>query len=482
MDNSNRNNGTIETHSIDFVPLSERHGKVWHQGPFWFTGAFVLPSMATGFIGPSLGLGLGWSMLAIVLGMGFGTAFMAFHANQGPRLGLPQMIQSRAQFGVRGSMFPLLVAVFIYLGYNVFNLIISREAIATVAPDSSWWYVAFMVIALFIAVVGYRLLHVVQRYLSYALILSFLIYTVIAVAHLSSAHSIVGNAFMWKIFLIQFAATGGYQISYAVYVSDYSRYLPEDASAKKLIAWTYAGATIGAAWMGCLGALLASHITGPDPVATVRTVGNSVIPGFGTFVVLISVPALVGTTSINSYGAMLTGTSLIDSFRHVRPTRLVRVIGLIFVSAVALIATYAIPTNFIGSFNTFLTIMLYLLVPWTAINLTDFYFVRRGHYDVNELFNHHGIYGAWAWRGLVAYFAAFAAMIPFFVLSFYTGPAATALGGADISFVVGLVVAAGVYIALCPQRYRDQKRDEVVRRASLGTSKVVGLTTASIED
>ena len=30
-----------------------------------------------------------------------GTLFMAFHASQGPQLGLPQMIQSRGQFGYR---------------------------------------------------------------------------------------------------------------------------------------------------------------------------------------------------------------------------------------------------------------------------------------------------------------------------------------------------------------------------------------------
>lgn len=37
----------IEQHSIDYVPGSERHGKVWHQGPFWFAGNFVLPTLVT---------------------------------------------------------------------------------------------------------------------------------------------------------------------------------------------------------------------------------------------------------------------------------------------------------------------------------------------------------------------------------------------------------------------------------------------------
>ena len=45
---------------------------------------------------------------------------------------------------------------------------------------------------------------------------------------------------------------------------------------------------------------------------------------------------------------------------------------------------------------TSLTLMLYLLVPWTATNLVDFFFVRRGHYAITDLFQPDGIYGAWA--------------------------------------------------------------------------------------
>jgi NCS1 family nucleobase:cation symporter-1 len=39
-----------------------------------------------------------------VLGSVIGALFMAFHSAQGPKLGLPQMIQSRPQFGYYGSL------------------------------------------------------------------------------------------------------------------------------------------------------------------------------------------------------------------------------------------------------------------------------------------------------------------------------------------------------------------------------------------
>jgi predicted amidohydrolase len=46
------------------VPEDERHGKVWHQGPFWFLGNFQFFTITIGFIGPGLGLSLGWTILA----------------------------------------------------------------------------------------------------------------------------------------------------------------------------------------------------------------------------------------------------------------------------------------------------------------------------------------------------------------------------------------------------------------------------------
>ncbi len=61
----------LEQRSIDYVPRAERHGKVWHQAPFWFTGNFVLPTLVIGFIGPELGLSALVSFLAIVLGAGW---------------------------------------------------------------------------------------------------------------------------------------------------------------------------------------------------------------------------------------------------------------------------------------------------------------------------------------------------------------------------------------------------------------------------
>src|SRR6202042_58567 len=82
-----------------------------------------ISTLAVGLIGVAGGLNFMWAAIAILLGIIIGTLFMAFHSAQGPKLGLPQMIQSRAQFGYYGSLLPVIVAVLLFIGFNVFNTI-----------------------------------------------------------------------------------------------------------------------------------------------------------------------------------------------------------------------------------------------------------------------------------------------------------------------------------------------------------------------
>ena len=91
-----------EVRSIDFIPETERHGKVQNLFFIWFSANMQITTIVTGALGVVLGLNLTGALLAIVIGNVFGAVFMAYHSAQGPKLGIPQMIQSRAQFGFMG--------------------------------------------------------------------------------------------------------------------------------------------------------------------------------------------------------------------------------------------------------------------------------------------------------------------------------------------------------------------------------------------
>jgi purine-cytosine permease-like protein len=64
---------------------------------------------------------------------------------------------------------------------------------------------------------------------------------------------------------------------------------------------------------------------------------------------------------------------------------------------------------------------------------------------LRDIFERDGIYGRWNLRGIICYLIGFCVMIPFFSVSFFTGPVAKGLGGADISPFIGFPVAGILY-------------------------------------
>ena len=229
-------------------------------------------------------------------------------------------------------------------------------------------------------------------------------------------------------------------------MSDYSRYLPRNTSRYAIIAAVYVGAASSAIWLIAVGAWLATRLGASDGLVALYDAGNVLLPGFGVLLSLCSVAALTAATGLNAYSGMLTVVTALNSLFETRPTARLRVIITIALAVVWVTLAFGSTANSIELLFAALTMMLYLLVPWTSINLIDYFFVRRGRYVIPQLFIVDGIYGAWGARGLAAYVIGFAATLPFFVLpGVYVGPAAQALGGVDVGWLVGLLVSGSVY-------------------------------------
>jgi nucleobase:cation symporter-1, NCS1 family len=373
---------------------------------------------------------------------------MAFHSAQGPQLGLPQMIQSRPQFGYVGALLVWLFAYLQYAGFNVFNTILAGQAgHTTLHIGEKLGIVIATVLAVAIALIGYDFIHKVEQGLTYLFLIIFGVFTVGSIITLGlPAGALDPGKFDLTPFLTQFGVTAGYQISWAIYVSDYSRYLPPDVTVRRTFWWTYWGSGLGAVWLMGLGALLATAAGKAfDPVASIGKAADGIFDGFGTIVLLFSALGLISVTALNLYGGSLTAIGAIDSFKRVRPTLGVRVVTIGFTAALSLVVALLSSESFLTNFENFLLLILYLFIPWTAVNLVDYYVVRRGHYAVAEIFNPNGIYGRWGWRGLAAYLIGFAAMVPFFSTPSFTGPVAKAIDGADLSLFIGLPIAGGLY-------------------------------------
>jgi NCS1 family nucleobase:cation symporter-1 len=208
--------------------------------------------------------------------------------------------------------------------------------------------------------------------------------------------------------------------------------MPENTPAVKTFAYTYVGSVAGASLCMCIGAVAAVAAKGavtanaPDYLAGLLS---------AKWLFLIIIILGVGSGNFgNLYGPYLTFMSIISPSGKLASKTTGRPARLIATTVVAIIGTLIAikaSSNFITDLTNFLVFTLYLLVPWTAINLTDFYVIRHGNYDIPELFKVNGKYGMVEW--------------PFMNNAWIVGAAAKALGGADIAWIVGFVFAAVVY-------------------------------------
>ena len=457
----------VEVRSVDWVPHAERFGKSRDLGNVWFVGNVNLTAMATGVVALSIGANLIWTVIAVVLGSLFGTFFMAFHSAQGPQLGLPQLVQSRAQFGYIGAALTVWVfALANYVAYNTADAILAGSAMNTIfkIPASAGFFIA-AAIATVIAIYGYSQIHFINKLLFWPSMVSLGAMTIgVVVRGNFPAGAFDLSNFELAPFMTAFVIIAGFQLGWAPYVSDYSRYLPGNVGMRSTFWVTYLSSGLSGVWVFALGAIA----SGPDgkltPVQSFKVVGDSIFNGFGTLLLIVLLIGLLVVMAINAYGGSLTLISMMDSFKKVNPTKKLRLMALLVMGvSVWGIAQFVGEARFYTFYGNALVFLAYLFTPWTAVNLVDYFLVRKGVYVIGEVFKRDGIYGRWGWRGNTAYLVGLASMVPFFVTAPFVRAIAKNLGSVDYSLFVGLPVSAITYLILA--RGIDLKKEAEMAKA-----------------
>ena len=435
--------GEIEAHSIDIIPENERSGSVHQQFTLWFaTNANVFNFVLGGFA-ILFGLNVFWALIALVVGTLLGMAFTALHAVQGPRLGVPQLIQSRGQFGFYGAIFIFLASILLDVGYLAAQQVVQAQSMQGLVTSVSipWWIIIVTIPAVLLAIFGYHWIHRIQPVLT-VLFAGALVAAVILTAtsgdHLSKG--MTGTHL--SSFPIFIAAVGLFfmnMLSWAVYVSDYSRYLPKNVSGEKVFWSVFSGNSLATILYAGLGIYITAISPAASSVASIGAIA-------GKWILPILALSLLGSDALNAYTGMLAIESVRSTWMRVVASRAARVIGLLVVFAIATILALTGYKTFLTSFENFINVLLFFFVPWSVINLIDFYIVKKGRYDVKSLFTPKGIYGGWRWTAIIPYLIALAAQVPFLDQTLYTGPMVKVLGGADISWIVGWVVAGVAYL------------------------------------
>jgi NCS1 family nucleobase:cation symporter-1 len=433
----------VEKHSIDVVPDSERHGRAFNQFTLWVGANLHITAVVTGALAVVFGGDVVWSLIGLVLGNLLGGAVMALHSAQGPRLGLPQMIQSRAQFGVKGAVVPLLLVILMYVGFFASGSVLA----GLTHTNDTTGIIVFALVTAVLAAVGYRVIHVLGRVASIVCALAF-VYLGVRLLDRVDLGDLLGDAhFSMPMFLLAVSLSASWQLAFGPYVADYSRYLPRTTSAKATFWWTLSGSAIGSQWSMTFGVLVAASAGEAfldNQVGYVVSLGGAgAIASVFYFVIALG---KLTVNVLNTYGgfmAMVTGVSGFRGQRVLSQRGRTVYIAIIMVAGTAV--AIAGKDSFLSSFKDFLLFLLTFFTPWSAINLVDYYLISRERYDIPALADPKGRYGAWRWDALVVYGVGLLAQFPFLATSFYTGPLVGPLGGADVSWIVGLLVPAALY-------------------------------------
>jgi NCS1 family nucleobase:cation symporter-1 len=192
----------------------------------------------------STGLTFWWALTAITAGTLAGALLIALHATQGPKLGVPQTIQSRAQFGFYGSAFLFPCVLLINVGFIAAQLVIQAQAMrgVTGAISIPQWILVLAIPAVVIGIFGYRWIHRVMQATAIVvgaclivMLVQGLRYGPLPAGEVSLAHPPAG------LFLARVALLVIDMLSFGPFVSDYTRYLPASTSGRRLFWAIYAG-------------------------------------------------------------------------------------------------------------------------------------------------------------------------------------------------------------------------------------------------
>lgn len=437
---------TFERRHIRPIPKDERHGTT--RGLFFvWLGINMLPlTIVTGALGPTVfGLSLGWTVTAVLVGNVIGGLGAALHASQGPQLGIPQMLQARGQFGYYGGSLLALIALVMFLGFFASNLVVAAQSFAAVFHSDAInvGIIVCAAIALTVAIFGYDLVRKLMAVFS--VVIGVLVVVSIGIALANPAtfvpHAALGFNTAGFFGMLTIGVT--WQLAYAPYVSEYSRYMPKVGGSKQAFWATYLGLVIGTVLVMILGAFVGLTTNDGNAMAAL----GRLLGGFGPVVLFAFGVASAVMNSSNIYSGVMCSLTVFETVSsRIRIDTGKRIVMTVAYALLAMLGALLGKGEFLVIFGDFVAILLYVLIPWSAINLVDYFVLRKGHYAVDDMFRRDGgRYGRWDGIGLTSYLLGILVQIPLMVTTLYTGPLAAPLDHVDVAWIVGFIIPAVLY-------------------------------------
>jgi NCS1 family nucleobase:cation symporter-1 len=439
---------SIEGHGFAPIPASARYGSINRVFTVWFTPNLVPAAFFIGTLAAAdfLQVGFVTGLLAILVGNVVGSIVVGVLSTMGPATGMAQVPLSRLAYG-KSIVVPGLLNWISCIGWDGINNIFGAAAITLLTglafPIS---LLIVVVVQAGLGVIGYEAIHTFEKYMAIVLAAMFAVLTVFIFGHASTGMARVdGFTDLDQIgaFILFSTISASFVLAWGLYASDYSRYLPADSSRSKVFWWTVLGLTLSAGWIEVLGLLVADQATG-----TSVGIINDILGG-GLLGALALIAIAIGTVAVNAMNDYTGSLSL-----QAAGVKIPRVYAAIAVAVLGFAFTlYLNSGDLAGKFESYLLFISYWVTPWAAVVLTDWW-MRGRKADVSHLTDFARLPSGLL--GLVALVVGFVVSLPFQTsvvggdIAKWTGLpintiAANNLHYADFAYVVGFVVAGGIY-------------------------------------
>ena len=462
--------GRVESRGIDFVPVTERHGRPRELFAIWAASNVNYLYLVLGGLLTLFGLNFWQGAIVVVIGNLFWIP-IGILAISGASSGTPSAIVTRTMFGVRGNrLYVGLAAWPIFIAYEAINLVLGAlagyAALDAFGVDVTTTVKVIVLVVtsaatLAISVYGHATIVRLSGPITVALTVCMAIVGYAVMTDADFNHVVDGAPTGSQLLAVMIA---GITVIASAPLSwqnspDLSRYLPADSKPRDIAFWTAAGGFVPAVLLGVVGVAAGTVIDMSDP----QTSLESILPDwfYPAFLIVIVVGAVANNVlTMYSSGLVLQAMGL-----RVRRSITVTIDGVLGIA----LAVYAIfVSNFVDTLSESLELSVVILGPSATIYVADIW-MRRNRYDGVTLNDSSADSPFWFHRGfnvagLAAFLAGAGAALLCVSTTNFSGPVAKALNGADISPLVGSAVAGLIYWAATRALYGTPTRRAKVER------------------
>ncbi|MHB1513555.1 MAG: purine-cytosine permease family protein [Acidiferrobacter sp.] len=433
-----------QQHSLGATDANERQGSTWGTFFIWLAATMTASSIPLGGIMAQMFPNAPF-VLVILVASGF-FLLVGIVSIPGFVYGLPTMVISERLFGPRVnraisaanwlSQVGWESVVLVIVIYIVRSLLFPGQATYTLMETLT--ALAVSLLANFaVPLLGYRAIVVAQKAGAGVL----MIFSVVILFHIPLKDSLVSSGIVMSgatlrsaLGALSLGLMGG-ALSWTMFASDYSRFTQRDASLARVVAAPAAGGFLGTFVILLVSVALyqAGGVTfGRDGIAFPRGMFHSEVLYYG-----FCIFAVLGLLASNFLNAFSSAFSLAVTLRRDLNRRLSTFVDAFIGTVVAIWILFYAPT-FLDVFEVFLSLLIVVAAPWTGVFVVEI---------VGDLLDKGQAQDPASWmRGHRARAVILAVSIvgsaAFSSNPLWVGYGAHALGGVDVSPLVGLGLGA----------------------------------------